>query len=319
MKEKMEKVSVIIPIYKVEGYILNTLRSIVNQTYKEYEIILVDDGTPDRSIEQAEAFLRQYEGIDWKVIHQENKGLSAARNTGIENSSGEWIICPDGDDTLDPDAIRRMIEVGQSNNIECVFCGYQSVKLEEIDKRSKGDQKTCVYTSSEIKGKFLNRELILLVPAMLIKREAIKDLRFDTSCPYDEDIHFLWQLLFNIETVGYVPSKLYNYLDREGSMVHTLKPDDYLSTSRAYARMEKELLTKYPNEKTLILKIYPKYRLGGCHVLAKSNDYPAFKKTVMKDGYRRDMQRLILHNNLKLSIYALLFCISLKCFYRISR
>ena len=319
MKDKMEKVSIIIPIYKVEGYILNTLRSIVNQTYKEYEIILVDDGTPDRSIEQAEKYLTQFKEVKWKVIHQENKGLSAARNTGIENATGEWIICPDGDDTLDPNTIKRMIEAGRSNNIDCVFCGYQSVKLEEIDKRMNDEGKTLILANQEIKQRFLNRELILLVPAMLIRREALRELRFDSGCPYDEDIHFLWQLLFRIEKAAYIPAKFYNYLDREGSMVHNLKPGDYLLTSSAYAKMEKGLLEKYPQEKQLILKIYPKYRLGGCHVLAKANDYSTFKKTVLQDGYRRDMQRLIIHNNFKLSIYALLFCMSLKLFYLISR
>ena len=80
-----------------------------------------------------------------------------------------------------------------------------------------------------------------------------------------------------------------------------------------------KLLNEYPQEANFIRRIYPKYRLGGFHVLAKSNDYKTFKETVIKDGYRKNMSRLIFYDDVRLSLYALLFCISLKVFYKVSR
>ena len=315
----MEKVSIVIPVYKVEDYILNTLYSIVHQTYRNYEIILVDDGTTDRSIDVAEEFLEKQEGIEWKVIHQKNSGLSAARNKGIENATGEWVICPDSDDYIDPRAVEEMIKAAKKTNVDCVFCGFKSVTIDRISEVDEIDTEILELQSRELRKKFLNRDIILLVPGMLLKRTIYNDLRFSTSCPYDEDIHFLWRLLFLRDRFAYIPSKFYNYLCRNTSMVHTLKPEDYLKTSEEYRKLTIELLNRYPRAKKLIVKIHPKYRLGGLHVLSKSNEYATFKSTVIKDGYRRDMEKLIFHSNAKLSAYALLYCISLRAFYLISR
>ncbi len=315
----MDKVSVVIPVYKVEDYIENTLRSVVNQTYKNLEIILVDDGSPDQSIEIAENYLSNYRDIDWRVIHQKNSGLSAARNKGIENATGDWIICPDSDDFIDSCTIDEMLATAKKFNVDCVFCGYKSVTIDNIDEKSFSVKQPQLYNSSELKSLFLKRHIILLVPGMLIRKEKYDTLKFDTSCPYDEDIHFLWRLIFKCEKAAYISTPLYNYLSRSTSMVHTLKPENYLKTSMAYATMTEELLKKYPQEAHFIQRIYPKYRLGGLHVLAKSNDYKTFKETVIKDGYRKDMSRLIFYGDVRLSLYALLFCFSLKAFYKVSR
>lgn len=315
----MSKVSVVLPVYKVEDYIENTLRSVVNQTYKDIEIILVDDGSPDKSINVAEQFLKNYKDIDWKIIHQENRGLSAARNRGIDNASGEWIICPDSDDYIDPSTISEMLMAAEKYKVDCVFCGHKSVTIDNIDEKSIDVEEAKIFDSTELKTKFLNREIILLVPGMLVRKDKYDKVKFDTSCPYDEDIHFLWRLLFECEKAVYIPTAFYNYLSRSTSMVHTLKPENYLKTSRAYAAMTEQLLKEHPDEDKLILRIHPKYRLGGLHVLAKANDYKTFKKTVMLDGYRKDMGRLIFYKNARLSLYAFLYCVSLKGFYKISR
>ena len=315
----MDKVSVVLPVYKVEKYILNILDSIVQQTYKNVEVILVDDGTPDRSIEVAEAYLIKQEGIEWKVIHQKNSGLSAARNKGIEKATGDWVICPDSDDYIDPCTIERMMKAAKETNVDCVFCGYKSVTIDRISEKSQDDGSVLVYDNIKLKKKFLNREIILLFPGMLVKREKYKAIQFDTACPYDEDIHFLWRMLFLCDRFAYIPAAFYNYLSRSSSMVHTLDPEDYLKASDAYRSMTRDLLVKYPSEKKLIERIYPKYRLGGLHVLAKANDYVTFKKTALQDGYRKDMGKLVFYGNIRLSMYALLFCISLKAFYKVSR
>lgn len=313
-----ELVSVVIPVYNVQDYIRNTLESVINQTYKNIELVLVNDGTPDESVKVAEDFLKDKK-VSWKIIHQENQGLSAARNRGILEASGQWIICPDSDDYIVPQTIERMLDAANAFSSKCVFCGYKNVDDANVKADVKKEGTVISYDSKEMRNMFLTRKYKLLVPGMLLHKSIYKDIAFDTNCPYDEDIHFIWRLLFKIDKVVYIDSDFYNYLTRYTSMVHTLKPEAYLKTSKAYDKMVEQLRKVYPEEKVLIDCIYPKYRLGGLHVLAKSTNYRAFKDTVMKDGYRREMTKLILQKNIKLSILALIYCMSLRSFYEICK
>lgn len=311
-------VSVVIPVYKVENYIINILKSIVSQTYNELELILVDDGSPDRSIEIAEQYLKD-RTIEWRVIRKKNAGLSAARNTGIENARGEFVICPDSDDYIEPNTIESMVQYAQEQHLLCVFCGYKLVTIENVSQCNECSAQTTVYDAAKLRKLFLERRIKLLVTGMLLKKSVYDKIKFDPQCPYDEDIHFLWRLLFQDNTYGYIANPYYHYLSRGNSMVHTLKPENYIAASKAYSIMVEELAQMYPSEIRLIRKIYPKYRLGGLHVLSKANDFVTFKKTVMQDGYRKEMLYLIFQPSVKLSLYAIIYCVSLGAFYAISR
>ena len=292
------------------------MESIINQTYKNLEIILVDDGSPDKSIEIAQEYL-QDKNVDWRIIHEPNSGLPTARNTGIEASTGKWVICPDSDDYLTPTAIETMVSVAKSTNSRCVFCGYKVVH--DIDYKDDVRQYKSAkkYSIGKLRQLFLWRRLILLAPGMLLEKSVYDKLKYDKDCPYDEDIHFMWQLLYLIDDIAYIGSDFYNYYMRSTSMAHTLKPDAYMKTSSRYAEMTSNLIKRFPND-SVVRKIYPKYRIGGAHVLARANDYKTFKRTVMGDGYRRDMSNLIFQKDLKLSLYTLIYCTSLKLFYYIS-
>lgn len=310
-------VSVVVPVYKVEAYIKNIIESIVNQTYKYIELILVNDGTPDKSIEIAQSYLADKQ-IDWKIINQPNSGLPTARNNGIKAAKGKWVICPDSDDYLAAQTIEKMIEAAEKNNTRCVFCGFKNVYDENITEKPRYEHGVIRYPIQKLRKLFLSRKLILLVPGMLLEKSVYDTIQFDKDCPYDEDIHFMWRLFYQIEDISYIDADYYNYFIRSTSMVHTLRPEAYLATSERYRVMTDELKRLYPRDK-FVMKIYPKYRLGGFHVLAKSNTYEVFRNTVIQDGYRKDMGRLILQKNIKLSLYALLYCCSLKLFYKVSK
>jgi len=313
----MSLVSVVVPVYKVEGYITKTLESIVNQTYKDIELILVDDGTPDNSVAEAEAFLAGKE-IDWHLIHQPNSGLPTARNNGINEAKGEWVICPDSDDYIAPQTIEKMVEAGEELGVRCVFCGFKNVHEENIDALVEREGCAKKLDVCKLHRKFLERKIIPLVPGMLLKRSVYDNVKFDKECPHDEDIHFMWRLFYEIDDIAYIDADYYNYLIRGTSMSFTLKPEAYLKTSSRYEEMTTALRAKYPNDEIIPL-IWPKYRLGGLHVLAKANNYNTFKATVVKDGYRRDMAKLIFQSDMKLSLYSLIYCLNLRLFYKISK
>ena len=313
----MPLVSVVIPVYRVEGYITKTLESIVNQTYKDLELVLVDDGTPDNSVAVAESFLAGRE-IDWHFIHQPNSGLSTARNNGIKEAKGEWVICPDSDDYIAPQTIEKMVDAAERLDVRCVFCGFKNVYESTIDAPVKKEGDAIKLDIKKLRRDFIERTIIPLVPGMLLKRTVYEKVKYEKECPHDEDIHFMWRLFYEIDDIAYIDADYYNYLIRGSSMSFTLKPEAYLKTSQRYDEMTSKLRAKYPNDEIVPL-IWPKYRLGGLHVLAKANDYKTFKTTVLKDGYRRDMTKLIFQRDLKLSLYALVYCLNLRLFYKISK
>lgn len=310
-------VSIVVPVYKVEAVIERTLRSIVAQTYKNIELILVDDGSPDKAIEVASAFLKDKE-INWRVVRQENQGLPSARNNGIKEAKGEWVICPDSDDFIAPQTIEKMVEAAQKSSTECVFCGYKIVHDADFDALPIKEGGVEIYEMSRLRSLFLNRKLIVLVPGMLLKRSVYDEIQFEKDCPHDEDIHFMWRLFYRLNNVAYVNADYYNYYVRGTSMSHTLKPENYLKTSDCYDKMTAILMAKYPSDEIVPL-IYPKYRLGGFHVLAKSTTFDVFKQTVKKDGYRKGMGKLLAHGDMKLRLYALIFCTCLPLFYKVSK
>ncbi|MDF4756482.1 glycosyltransferase family A protein, partial [Vibrio parahaemolyticus] len=125
MMEQTQLVSVIVPLYNAEKYIEETMESILNQTYKNIEIVIVDDGSKDQSSSIVKNLKKKYpEQI--KYILQENQGVSVARNTGIENASGEYISFLDSDDLWHPTKIEKQIESMHKNNMNACYCGYMN-------------------------------------------------------------------------------------------------------------------------------------------------------------------------------------------------
>lgn len=127
----MSKISVIVPVYNVEQYLPQCLDSIINQTYKNLEIICVDDGSPDNSGKILDEYAKKDKRI--KVIHQENQGVSVARNTGLDNATGEYIGFVDPDDWIEANYYETLIHSAKENNADVVQCGYKTY-CDKIDK-----------------------------------------------------------------------------------------------------------------------------------------------------------------------------------------
>ena len=118
----MPQISVIIPVYKVEQFLGDCIKSILSQTFSNYEIILVDDGSPDNSGKLCDEFAAGDSRI--KVVHKENGGVSSARNKGIEIAEGEWICFVDSDDWVEPDYLEVMFKTAIENNADVSVCGF---------------------------------------------------------------------------------------------------------------------------------------------------------------------------------------------------
>lgn len=222
MEEKTPKITVIIPVYKVEKYLRKCLDSVINQTYANLEIICVDDGSPDNS----GAILDEYAQKDSRiiVIHQENAGVSAARNRGLDIATGEYIAFVDSDDWLEPQCYELAVaEFLKDSEIDLVSFGVNVIN--EKNASNHEYLTTCNWYNypSSYKNKILFNDTISsritgVVWRILFKRIIIKELniRF-LDYKVSEDILFIYSYLSDVRYIYFIDSKLYNYIMRKDS------------------------------------------------------------------------------------------------------
>lgn len=310
-------VSVVIPVYNVEHYICDSLESIVNQSYNNIEIIIVDDGSTDSSIQVARDYLKGTTRR-WEVITQENKGQAAARNNGIRHANGDWVICPDSDDYLVEGTIERLLSAALKHNTYCACCNLKRVDQSHLKDHLSLQDKDMYLPIDTCRKLFFSREIEIIAPGTLINRKLFDRVSYDEDCPFTEDTHFLWKLLYVIDSLVFVTGDYYNYLRRPGSTLRTLTKEKYLKTSRKFEELGVALTNSFPND-FYASRIWPRQRLGALHMLAWCNEFDTFKETVIDDGYRRGMNRLFICGNMKVSLLSLVFCLSLRLFYRIQQ
>lgn len=225
---RMDKplISIIIPVYKVENYLDRCLKSVVNQTYRNLEIILVDDGSPDRCPEMCDSWAEKDNRI--KVIHKKNAGVSAARNDGIDVAHGEFIGFVDSDDVIHPSMYEEMVNYLVSQECDLVSCGYSDfsedndVKLNiEIDIYSK-----VLLTRDEAMRlsfeKDRKEDFIKAVWTLLIRAEIAKSVKFDCSLTNGEDTKYSFEALMKTKQVGMLYAPLYNYYKNENGAVASI-------------------------------------------------------------------------------------------------
>ena len=214
----MKKVSVIVPVYNVELYLENCINSIINQTYKNLEIILVDDGSPDKCGQICDDFAQKDTRI--KVIHKENGGLSSARNAGLDIATGDYVSFIDSDDYLDLNAFSKTIEkLMLTDSDVCMFSHYTISEIEtnvhklpfEKDFYNEEEVRNKVYP--KFFGKTKEDGLIEgFVCRQIFKRDVIGDLRFRSEREYfAEDIVFDLELYGRVKSFCVVNDPLYYY------------------------------------------------------------------------------------------------------------
>lgn len=191
----MPKISVIVPVYNAEDYIHQCINSVVKQTYTDFELILVDDGSKDMSAEICDEYAQKDNRIS--VIHQENSGVSAARNAGLDAAKGEYIAFLDSDDWFDLSFLQKCMERINSSDYDMCVTGFcltnGNVKTsrtfgKEISFESRSVTPNCV-------KELLEHSLISNIWAKLYRRQVIGETRFDTDVNFGEDLRFCFEIL----------------------------------------------------------------------------------------------------------------------------
>ena len=210
-------VSIIVPVYNVEKYLDRCVESIVNQTYKNLEIILVDDGSPDNCPAMCDEWAKKDNRI--KVIHKENGGLSDARNFGIEVFTGDYILFVDSDDYIDLTMVEKMVCRIENDNTDMCVCTFATFKDGEEPNRNYNKQNEII-TAEEALFRLTQKEYnvyFVIACCKLIKREVISDLRF-VKGKIHEDEFMCHHLIGNCKTISCIYEPLYFYYTRQGSI-----------------------------------------------------------------------------------------------------
>ena len=235
----MPKFSIIIPVYNVEPYLRECLDSVLAQTFTDWETICVDDGSTDNS----GAILDEYAAKDsrFKVIHQPNAGVSAARNAALDVVTGEWLTFVDGDDSISSDCLSAMLKRVDDTAIPLVIGQVRKVwddgKLEVVGPNVDGE-----FSAEDLYIKF--NSLCCWSCGKLFKRSDFSKIRYPNGIAYSEDRYFLHEILYKYPKVAFVGHPLYHYKIHDKSAYHSPWTVKRLQAMKAFEK-QFEYFEKY--------------------------------------------------------------------------
>ncbi|MGE9974479.1 glycosyltransferase family 2 protein [Coprococcus catus] len=223
----MAEVSMIVPVYQVEKYIAQCIESVLNQTFKDFELILIDDGSKDQSGSICDLYAAKDDRI--LVIHTENRGAAAARNVGLDHASGRYITFLDGDDYLDEHMIARMYEEIEHSEYDMVVCDFLNLLPDEEDNFIVHLQEETVNGRNVLEHLKNERNygLWTIVWNKIYKREVLENLRFPDG-KYFEDEFFSNQLYLFSNQIHVIPDVLCYHRVLASSTMNTQKIENYL-------------------------------------------------------------------------------------------
>ena len=263
----MDQISIVVPVYNVENCLSYCVESLRQQTYKNIEIILVDDGSTDSSGEICDQYAREDDRI--KVLHIENGGLSNARNTGVKESSTDWIVFIDSDDYYDHRAIEYLVELRDKYRVDLVATPVIEVRnytnsdfLGDFREKYSGklDRQTALkqmfygnYVGTHSGGKLYKKEILLRFP-------------YPNGMLY-EDLALAYEHIAFCENIAVSDLNLYKYYRRPGSIVNSKYSDRLLDFYKAMEWNRSYIERDYPNDKEMRRALNVRYVFNGLHIV----------------------------------------------------
>ena len=249
------KISVIIPAYNVGKYVDKTLESLKNQTFKDFEFIIINDGSTDNTFEIVNSCKSGFIQ-DFTVIDQENKGVSTSRNIGIERSKGTYLCFIDGDDYMELDYLELMYDKITKDKSDMVYCGYNEVHTDgSIFRKYKDIYKYTPQTLSgqELLLKYLKSETYMYIWSILFDRDTIikNNIRFHENISYGEDQIFNYEVLNKSKIVSCVQRELINYVRHDEGTMQRLNNLKYLTILKSLYKIEKDFIKEKVDKKII--------------------------------------------------------------------
>lgn len=246
----MDKISIIIPVYNVEPYIRKCLDSVINQTYKNLEIICVDDGSTDNSGKICDEYSKLDSRV--RVIHNENRGVAIALNCGLDNFTGDYVGFVDPDDWVELNCYEEVYKVIKDNNVDFVCFGFYKDTIEEcVEMRNLSFIKSEKLNSQEVLRYTFIRDRYLAFGAYywnkLFKAKFFRHkdcgyyIRHNENMKVGSDVLFFTECILNSKNVIYHNKSYYHYFQRKSSLVHSKDIEKRKGSLSAYSNIIKLL------------------------------------------------------------------------------
>lgn len=236
-------VSVLIPAYNAEKTIYRCLDSILAQTYCDIEAIVVNDGSTDSTLAELQAYAKKDERV--KVIDQLNSGVAAARNTALDNASGEYILYVDADDWIEPDTVERLLN-RMSEDTDIVFCSSDHAETPENVQCELQAECEIWDQDRQILEFLRHKRMTGMLWNKLIRRSLTDGISFNEKTGYGEDAEFLWQVLKKSRKMVVTNEVLYHHVLEDTSISHLSFSEKKYSAIPMWERINAEVAMDYP-------------------------------------------------------------------------
>lgn len=243
------KVSIIVPIWNTEKYLKRCLDSIANQTYKNLEIILINDGSTDNSGKIADNYAKNDKRI--KVIHQKNQGLSAARNSGLKIATGDFVTFVDSDDEIKPEMIAELLSAIEKTNSDIAICSFKETFPNGKTKSFLKTNEEKIYSTKAALKAMLKEENFNLAATMkLYSKKSLGKIKFPVG-KLHEDVGTTYKFIINAKKIVFIPKDYYIYHHNNNSIISKFneKKFDLIDLTD---EMCDEIEKKYPDLKNAV-------------------------------------------------------------------
>lgn len=245
-----ELISIIVPVYKVEQYLDKCIQSIVDQTYTNLEIILVDDGSPDRCPEMCDTWAMRDSRI--LVIHKENAGVSAARNSGLDLASGEYLAFVDSDDYIANNLCEKVVRLFSENDVDIVTFDCQQVT--ETGEVLGGTETICdgILTTETALLMLMQGRINNYLWNKVYRRHVFRDIRCPEGQICFEDMAIMYKAFLKSKRIYCLNEKLYHYLKRSDSATSAMDATKICDAYKTRRDCYSNLKTKYPEAAEIV-------------------------------------------------------------------
>ncbi|MFS9314497.1 glycosyltransferase family 2 protein [Streptococcus infantis] len=267
-------ISVIVPIYNVEDYLRYAMKSLVDQTYRDFEVILVNDGSTDNSGELCDFYAKEYTWVS--TYHKENGGLSDARNYGVAQAKGEWIVFLDPDDYFEPCALELLMELQKRTGARIVAGKgketYSHDSYKNIQLNNQVLLQAKLFSSKEALVEMLYGEIATVSAwAKLFPKDIVEKYPYPKGKIY-EDLYVISDYLKEVESVCIIDVDIYHYFRRPNSITLSSFNSKHYDFYDSMAHLKKVVQEEYLNDTKLVEAITARLFIGSLHIFILITD-----------------------------------------------
>ena len=313
-------ISVIIPVYNVEDYLHYAIESLEKQTYKNFEVILVNDGSTDDSGKLCDEYSEKYSNV--RVFHKENGGLSDARNFGVQQAKGEFITFLDPDDYLEEYSLELLAGIQEMHDCDIVSTRVKATELYNVYSNhslTEEDIKNVIVMDRDVFLEEAFYDKVATVSACgKLYRKSILEIPFPKGRIY-EDLYIISEHVGKANKIVHTPLQIYNYYKRQGSIVNSKFTSKQYDFFEAINYNKKIISIYFNNNKNLLSAINAKEKMGAFKIISNANQTSPNDVNHIRKIISRDFLDLMKNKNIsfifKMKYLVLLF--SPNNFYRI--